>query len=313
MRKVIFMKDDIIKKSYIASFDIEDKSLKDLIIINTKCLVDDNTQRYVFVDNNRLKDELIYYRFYSEKPEYNNVMSLLLPLVLSNTNIQKSEEEAVSLIQKYVKYFKREQYLSEYLLGSVLYNAMIHKLLENKDIEYEELLQSIKDRIIGFSIELDKVAMIKFQMARINAIQQIDKYIEHKVEDYDDSKIIISILNVLYDIYIEDRDVEIPGIMSMKKSILSILGEETNLDIDNIDFISSMSQYITKLRKYKINKKIYNQKVDPRNIIGLNEGDTTIDPILNQITVISKTFSNNILQVKVKSKSGDYELKFKKS
>lgn len=307
------MKDEIIKKSYISSLDIEDKSLKDLIIINTKCLVDDNIQRYVFIDNNRLKDELIYYRFYSEKLEYYNIMSILLPVVLSNTNIQKSEDEVVSLIQKYVKYLKYDQYLPEYLLGAVLYNTLIHKLIENSNIEYEELLQSIKERIIGFSIELDKAATIKFQMARINTIQQIDKYIDHKVEDYDDNKIIMSILNVLYDIYIEDREVENPGIVSMKKSILSILGEEINLDIDNIDFILSMSQYITKLRKYKINKKIYNQKVDPRNIICLNENDTIIDPILNQITVVSKTFNNNILQIKVKSKSGDYVLKFKKS
>lgn len=307
------MKDEIIKKSYIACFDIGDKALKDLIIINTKCLVDDNTQRYVFIDNNRLKDELIYYKFYSEKPEYNNIMSILLPVILSNTNIEKSEDEVVSLIQKYVKYFKKDQYLSEYLLGGVLYNSIIHKLLENKDVEYEELLQNLKERIIGFSIDLDKISTIKFQMARINTIQQIDKYIDNKIEEYDDNKIITSILNVLYDIYIENREVENPGIVSMKKSILSILGEEENLHIDNIDFILSMSQYITKLRKYKINKKIYNQKVDPRNIIGLNEGDTTIDPILNQITVISKTFSNNILKITVKSKSGDYVLKFKKS
>lgn len=307
------MKDEIIKKSYVASFDIEDKSLKDLIIINTKCLVDDNAQRYVFIDNNRLKDELIYYKFYSEKPEYNNIMSILLPVILSNTNIQKSEDEVVSLIQKYVKYLKKDQYLSEYLLGGVLYNSIIHKLLENKDTEYQELLQNLKERIIGFSINLDKISTIKFQMARINTIQQIDKYIDNKVEEYDDNKVINSILNVLYDIYIENREVENPGIMSMKKSILSILGEEENSHIDNIDFILSMSQYITKLRKYKINKKIYIQKVDPRNIIGFNEGDTTVDPILNQITIVSKTFSNNILQIKVKSKSGDYVLKFKKS
>lgn len=307
------MKDDIIKKSYLASFDIKDKTLKDLIIINTKCLVDDSIQRQVIIDNNRLKDELIYYRIYSEKPQYCSIINILLPVILSNTNIQKSEEEVVSLIQKYVKYLKKEEYLFEYILSSVLYNTIIHKLLENKNVEYEELLQCLKEKLIGFSINLDKISTIKFQMARINTLQQIDKYIDCRVEDHNDDKIIMSILNVLYDIYVEDREVKNPGIMSMKKSILSILGEENNLDIDNIDFILSMSQYIAKLRQYKINKKIYNQKSDPRNIIGLNEGDTTVDPILNQITVISKTFSDNILQITAKSKSGEYILKFKKS
>lgn len=307
------MKENIIKKSYIAAFDIEDKALKDLIIINTKCLVDDITQRCVYVDNNRLKDELIYYNFYSEKPEYNSIMSILLPIILSNTNIQRSEDEVVKLVQKYVKYLKKDQYLFEYLLGGVIYNTVIHSLMENKNIEYKDLLQSIKEKIIGFSIDLDKIGTIKFQMARINTIQQIDKYIDLKIEDYDDNKIITSILNIIYDIYIENRIVENQGIKSIKKSILSILGEEENLDIDNIDFILSMSQYITKIRMYKINKKIYSQNIDPRNLIALKEGDIIVDPILNKITVVSKKFNNNILEIKTKSKSGIYVFKFKKT
>lgn len=308
------MKDDIIKKSYIASFDIDDKALKDLIIINTKSLIDDNTQRFVYMDNNRLKDELIYYRYYSEIPQYNSVMSIFLPIVLSNTNLQKSEDEIINLIPKYVKYLKKEDKLFEYLLSGVLYNCMIHNLIENRDIEYTDLLQAMKERMITFNVELDKISTIKFQMIRINAIQQIDKYIDLKIQEHDtNDNVILGILNSLYDIYIEDRVVENDGIKSIKKSILSILGDEGNLNIDNIDFISQMSEYIIKLRKYIINKKIYNQKSDPRNLIGLKENDTTTDPILNQITVLSKTFSNNILLIKVKSKSGIYTLKFKKS
>ncbi|MEF9991198.1 MAG: hypothetical protein RRZ84_02040 [Romboutsia sp.] len=307
------MKDDVIKKSYMATFDIEDKALKDLIIINTKCLVDDVTQRYVYIDNNRLKDELIYYRYYNDKLEYNTILSILTPIILANTNIEKSEEEVVSLIRKYVKYLKKEEYLFDYLLGSVIYNSMIHYILENKNIEYEKLLQSIKSKIIGFSIDLDKLSTIKFQMARINTIQQIDKYIDLKIENYDDNKIVTTLLNIIYDIYIENREIENQGIKSIKKSILSILGEDENLNIENIDFILSMSEYVTKIRKYKINKKIYNQISDPKKLIGLNSGDSIIDPILNQITIISKDFSDNILKIKIKSRTGNYTLKFKKS
>lgn len=312
-RKVILMKDDIIKKSYIQAFDIGDKNLKNLIIINTKCLIDDNTQRYVYIDNNRLKDELIYYRYYGETPAYKNILNLLLPAILSNTNIQKSEDVVLELIQKYVRYLKREAYLFEYILGAVIYNIIIHKVIEDKNIKYEDLLKDIKQRIIGFSIELDKVNTIKFQMERIKIIQSIDKYIDFKIEDYDDEKIVESMLNILYDIYIEDREVDNDGVLSIKKSILSILGSEENLKIDNIDFVLSMSQYIIKLRKYKINKKIYDKNADPRNLINLEAGDTTLDNILNQITIVSKHFSNSILHINVKSKSGIYELKFKKS
>ena len=309
------MKENLIRNSYLNSFDIEDKSkgLEHLIIINTKCLVDDKIQRYVYIDNNRLKDELRYYNFYGTKPSYDDILNILLPLILSNTNIQKCEDEVVSLIQKYVKYLKKEDNLFEYILGAVIYNALMHYLLENKNIEYNDLLQLLKEKIIGFSIELEKLNMIKFQMARINAIQLIDNYIDLKVEDYQDGKIIRNLLNVIYDIYIEERNVNNTGVLSIKKSILSILGEESNLNMDNIDFLEQMSHYITKIRKYAINKKTYNLNSDPRNLIKYNEGDIVSDAILNKINIVSKELHDNILHIKVKSKSGEYNFKFKKA
>lgn len=93
----------------------------------------------------------------------------------------------------------------------------MHNLINNSKIEYVELLQSIKDKIIGFSIELDKSDVVKFQMARIKAIQLIDKYIDLKSEDYDEESILLNVLNVLYDVYMEDRTVENEGINSIKK------------------------------------------------------------------------------------------------
>lgn len=306
------MKDDLIKNCYISSFDIDDSSLKHLMIIGTKCLIDNKLQRNVYVDNNRLKDELIYFNFYDNKPQYLDVLNVLLPLILSNTNTQKSEDEVLPLIQKYVKYLKKDQYLFDYILASVLYNSLIHNLIENPNMEYEEILQSIKEKMIGLQIKLDKSSIIKFQMARIKAIQVIDNYIDLKVCDYAENEIITNLLNIIYDIYIEDRGVINDGILSMKKSILSILSAEANLNIENIDFISSMGVYITKLRKYSINKSSYNTGSDPRSLVNLNQGDTIVDPILNKIQVISKDFSNNILRISVKSKSGQYTFNFKR-
>ena len=307
------MKDNLIRNSYVNSFDVDDSDLKSLIIINTKCLVDDITQRYVYIDNNRLKDELRYFNYYGTKPSYDDILNILLPLILANTNIQKSEDEVVSLIQKYIKYLKKEDKLFEYILCGVIYNALLHVLIDNKNIEYGDLLQSLKEKLIGFSIELEKLNMIKFQMARINAIQLIDSYIDLKVDDYEEGKIIRNILNVIYDIYIEEREVNNTGIISIKKSILSILGEEANKNMDNIDFIEQMSVYILKIRKYMINKKTYNLNSDPRNLIKYNEGDTVLDAILNKINIVSKELKDNILYIKIKSKSGEYDFKFKRA
>ena len=194
-----------------------------------------------------------------------------------------------------------------------MYNEFIIYILENKNIEYGELLQLLKEKIIGFSIELEKLNMIKFQMARINAIQLIDNYIDLKVDNYEDGKIIKNLLNAIYDIYIEERNVNNIGILSMKKSILSILGEQSNLNMDNIDFLDQMSHYIIKLRKYVINKKTYNLNSDPRNLIKYNEGEVVPDAILNKINIVSKELKDNVLHIKVKSKSGEYNFKFKKA
>ena len=307
------MKEELLKKAYINAFSIEDKYIKNMIILNTKSLIDDLAQRYVKIDKNRLRDELLYYRFYGEKLDDINIVNILLPVIISNTNMKKSEEEVVKVIKYYVLYNKKNEYMNDFLISSLIYNTLIHSIIENKDIEYEELMQKIKSTIIEFTYEMEKVEVIKFEMKRIQVIQSIDRYIDLKIKDYEDNDIINNLLNVIHDIYICDRDTKIQGIKSIKKSILSILGFDINEKIDNIDFINSMAEYIIKLRKYKINKKEYNIKSDPRYLINLEIGDTKSDPILNNIKVISRNFSNNVLNIGLVSKTGDYNFKFKRA
>ncbi|MGG2468516.1 hypothetical protein ACOV1W_12300 [Paraclostridium bifermentans] len=307
------MKEELLKKAYINAFSIEDKYIKNMIILNTKSLIDDLAQRYVKIDKNRLRDELLYYRFYGEKLDDINIVNILLPVIISNTNMKRSEEEVVKVIKYYVLYNKKNEYMNDFLISSLIYNTLIHSIIENKDIEYEELMQKIKSTIIEFTYEMEKVEVIKFEMKRIQVIQSIDRYIDLKIKDYEDSDIINNLLNVIYDVYINDRDTQIQGIKSIKKSILSILGFDINEKIDNIDFINSMAEYIIKLRKYKINKKEYNIKSDPRYLINLEIGDTKSDPILNNIKVISRNFSNNVLNIGLVSKTGDYNFKFKRA
>ena len=74
-----------------------------------------------------------------------------------------------------------------------------------------------------------------------------------------------------------------------------------------------MSHYIIKLRKYVINKKTYDLNSDPRNLIKYDEGEIVCDSILNKINIASKELRDDVLHVKVKSKSGEYNFKFKKA
>lgn len=307
------MKDEILKKSYLNAFDIKDKYIKNMLIVITKSLIDDAKQRCVKIDDNRLRDELIYYKFYGEKIEDLNIINILLPIIISNTNIHRSEDEVLKTIKYYTLYNKKEEYINEYILSSLIYNTLIHSIIENKNIDYNDLMQKIKVKIIEFIPNLEKDKVIKFEMCRIKTIQAIDKKIDLHKDEYKENAIIVNLLNAIYDVYIEDRDTDIEGIKSIKKSILSILDFKINSNIENIDFIKSMSEYIIKLRNYKINKKEHAIKSDPRYLIGLEIGDVKQDPILNKIKVISKDFVNNVLKVGIISKSGNYNFKFIKS
>lgn len=307
------MKDEILKKSYLNAFDIKDNYIKDMLIVITKSLMDDLKQRCVRIDDNRLRDELIYYKFYGQKLDDLNIINILLPIIISNTNIQRSEDEVLKTIKYYTLYNKKEEYSSEYIISSLIYNTLVHSIIDNKNIEYSDLMQKIKDRIIEFVPNLEKSKVIKFEMCRIKTIQVIDKQIDLNKYEYNNTDIVVNLLNSIYDVYVEDRETNIDGINSIKKSILSILDFELNSNIDNIDFIKSMSEYIIRLRKYKINKPQYCTKSDPRSLIGLDVGDVKQDPILNNIKIVSKDFVNNVLKIGVTSKSGNYYFKFIKS
>ena len=173
-------KDIRLKNGYISAFLCEDKYLKDMIIINTKCLIDDKINRCVYIDYNRLKSELTYYKFYGLKNInflYN--LNILLPIILANTNLDKSEKEVIKNIKYYVLNNKGNDYLYDYILSSVVYNYSIHMILNNSKIEYSDLLQQIKIRIIDLKIDIDKSEIILFEKNRIKYIQTIDRYINN--------------------------------------------------------------------------------------------------------------------------------------
>ncbi|MGL5749493.1 MAG: hypothetical protein ACRCXT_03115, partial [Paraclostridium sp.] len=193
------MKDELLKKSYLNAFDIKDEYIKEMLIITTKSLIDDASQRCVKIDDNRLRDELIYYRFYGEKIKDLNIINILLPIIISNTNIQRSETEVLKTIKYYTLYNKKEEYINEYIISSLIYNTLIHSIINNKNIEYSDLMQNIKTRIIEFIPNLEKSKVIKFEMCRIKTLQAIDKKMDLHITEYDESDIVINLLNIIYE------------------------------------------------------------------------------------------------------------------
>lgn len=301
--------DNAVKNAYISAFDTDSDIIKMLILINTKCLIDDFKQRYLFVDNNRLRDELRYYKFYGAEYKEENLLNIFLPVIIGNNDGEKCDKELVELVKKYVMYFKIENKYSEYLIAALIYSEVIHNLLKNPSIEYEDIMDSIKERVISLNIDMEKSEIVKFQMYRINLIKIIDEYKDGNRSSSDD--VCSGLFDAIFDIYVEDR-YEKSDIDSIKKVLFSLLGQKISTEIENIDFVDSMAEYTVKLKKYKINKKEYKSKANPLEIIALNEGDTIQDPILNKITVKSKKINGNLLKINVLSKSGEYNFRFLK-
>lgn len=301
--------DNAVKNAYISAFDTDSDIIKMLILINTKCLIDDFKQRYLFVDNNRLRDELRYYKFYGAEYKEENLLNIFLPVIIGNNDGEKCDKELVELVKKYVMYFKIENKYSEYLIAALIYSEVIHNLLKNPSIEYEDIMDSIKERVISLNIDMEKSEIVKFQMYRINLIKIIDEYKDGNRSSSDD--VCLGLFDAIFDIYVEDR-YEKSDIDSIKKVLFSLLGQKISTEIENIDFVDSMAEYTVKLKKYKINKKEYKSKANPLEIIALNEGDTIQDPILNKITVKSKKINGNLLKINVLSKSGEYNFRFLK-
>ena len=301
--------DNIIKNTYISAFDTDSDIIKMLMIVNTKCLIDDFKQRYLYIDNNRLRDELRYYKFYGAEYNKENLLNIFLPVILGNNDGEKCDRELIELVKKYVMYFKIDKKYSEYLIATLIYSELVHLLIKNPIVEYEEIMDSIKERLISLNIDMEKSEVVKFQMYRISLIKMIDDYKDGKRDSSDD--ICSGLLDAIFDIYVEDRD-ESTDINSIKKVLFSLLGQSASTEIENIDFVNSMADYTVKLKKYKINKKEYNAKANPLEIIALNEGDSIQDPILNKLTVKSKSINGNLLKINVVSKSGEYCFRFLK-
>ena len=301
--------DNFVKNAYISAFDTDSDIIKMLMLVNTKCLIDDFKQRYLFVDNNRLRDELRYYKFYGAEYNGENLLNIFLPVILGNNDGEKCDKELVELVKKYVMYFKIENKYSEYLIATLIYSELIHNLLKNPSIEYDEIMDMIKERVVSLNIDMEKSHVVKFQMYRIGIIKTIDEYKDGKRNSSSD--ICSGLLDAIFDIYVEDRD-ESEDINSIKKVLFSLLGQKISTEIENIDFVDSMAEYTVKLKKYKINKKEYNAKANPLEIISLNEGDSIQDPILNKLTVKSKIINGNLLKINVHAKSGEYCFRFAK-
>lgn len=307
--------DNTIKKAYLAAFATDDFVISDLMKITTKCLNANKNDRVVFIDKNRLKYELMYYKYYKkctyDEDENLFLLNAVLPLIFSNKSLHIAIENSVELINIYVDFFKQNKNKMDYILASVCYCEVINAVLLNKNVDLNTMLENIKETIIGFNCKegmLSKTENIKFQMKKIEFIQKLHDYIDLKFE-FNEHNILDEFFEIIYSVYIENSEKTF-GEQSVKNTLFSILGIKNNFDIENEQFLISMSEYIIKLRNFKLCLKLFDKKSTPLNFINSQVGEEILDPIINRGIVKKREVNSEKLLLQIQSKSGVYDFKY---
>ncbi len=147
--------DNFVKNAYISAFDTDSDIIKMLMLVNTKCLIDDFKQRYLFVDNNRLRDELRYYKFYGAEYNGENLLNIFM-LVNTKCLIDDFKQRYLFVdnnrLRDELRYYKF--YGAEYN-GENLLNIFLPVILGNNAGEKcdKELVELVKKYVMYFKIE----------------------------------------------------------------------------------------------------------------------------------------------------------------
>ncbi len=306
-----------IRNSIMYSFLTSDANIRNLIVLNAKSLADDKEGKAVRIDEKRLKCELLYYRYYFEN--HNRGIYGLAPIIsviASNKSKKASAIEAVKAMSISANAVFGSKH--ENMISAMLLSHSYHKILQKPGVEIEELAEYLKNEVADISFECEgSMDIINSEKARIYSMQKIDRLLRGDIEGMSEKNPVDGLLRVFYQIFIQDYEESDSELLSVKKALMGAAGvnieeDPLNLGIDNWKFLSSMADYILKLREYSIGKECLQEKCDPRNLVRLKKGETFADPIMGKVTAEDMFMSDDVLNIQIKSKMGKYVFKFKK-
>lgn len=319
--------------------------LTQLMLINCKCLVAHKEKMQVSVDYKRMVSEIKlwkYYRYgmpsnymhkfnlgkaYYEDEFYWNdkrgeAFSRIFPIALANKNFSAAQEE----VYKNIIYINRHP---QVVLAGLLLLRTIYFLTNNTvSMSREGLVDELKSYLIQLQLtELEEYVKgqlpnnykIKFEQEKINYLMDLDRIKNSNTWNYNvlDSKsiLILSLVN-FFRIY-EDENNEISsldlddkemytilyGLLALSKNTIKIKDMD---QIQDLNFIESMGEYLLKLREYEIGRRLFEKTQSEINLFKLEQGAVVKHPLLNNIRVKEKKLLNNYIEIIIESKSGEY-------
>lgn len=298
----------------------------ELLLILSKCLIDNEKMYEVIVDNNRLSEELDFWKYYiTEKATnitgrinvgvnyYNNKeywdckigcgFSSVILFALANKNYNVTQRETY----KQILIFNRHP---QVVLAGLLLARTAHMLLENSDITKVELYERLKDFLIHlqladleneFSGELPNSYRVSFEREKINFMLEMGSIHNN---DLREKEVITSKNKFLESIYcywelVKKGEInvdyadnegfsEIYAIAHTLYALNNKLAFEESSENIEWKFVKEMSVYINKLRHFHVSKKRYISCNQNIDLFSLQVGDRVKHQILNLCKILEK-------------------------
>ena len=315
--------------------------ITELMLIMIKCMIDDSKDLRLVVDYKGFYDELMLWKYYRHgSPEgiltriqANNYykssfywedkncsgINRVIPILLANNNYYLAEME----VYKNVIYFNRQ---AEIVFTGLLILRTGYLILQNPMINKDELLQELKNYLINLQLkELNRNMRknfnnkynIQFEKEKIQYLIELDRYKRSRnLSDVSNNKIILYAIENYFILH-EGGKLNLNNLpYKYKKEIISIAysywgmcGKGYDMARNSLkdeSFICEMGKFLYRLRKNKINRKVYPVQETEIDIFKLEPNQMIKHPILNAMRVIDKEETDHYIKVLVQTKSCIY-------
>lgn len=243
-----------------------------------RCLMPDSRAMIVRSDRNRLKDELVFMRYYGLEENNKSLIAAITPIVLVNRNPEVILEEMSFLFTQVNG--KEPSYYEKILLY-----LLMQRLTEGE----------AKAAVLAWNPTItEKEQIIAFQKAKIKILMELDK------KD-------ISLL-VIEGLYCEQ------SLMEQEKDLLDQLSTRPPAGKEDLPNPNpKLLEFFSDVRNYRLTRYPYKDQGNPMAVIEMIEGKTYRLPPLGEVKIAKKTLIENVLTVDVIGRTENYTFRYRKN
>lgn len=322
--------------------------LTELLLIQTKSLMDLKEKARVTVDEARLFDELKYWRNYRNgrvpttllysmenlgrgedywKDKRGYGYSRIVSLLLANKNYNYAIAEIYNQIVRFNRH--PQVIISGLLLARTLY------LLLEQEYELQELIAELKGYLMdlrlrqledNFNEAVTQAYILQFEREKVDFLLDLDRLKQgsSKWQDkksVDSREILLLSLLYLYQLLRDGKITYIPEAIQDTKEAIALAYclwgarlDQLPSDISQIkhwDFIDKMGEYLLRIRYYEIGRRKYSER-EFVDIFQLQNNRIVKHPVFNTMKVVNRREEKGYIFVEISTKAGDYTFLQKK-